>query len=400
MDLAEHQVQSRTGREQSSNETLDVLPSTFLSRPKRQRRAPTSPPDATSLSADFVLSALSDCVYAFDLCGRITYANEAALRAWKIDLARAVGKTPFDLGYPEDVAVRMEAEISMVSRTGSPVRGEACFGSPSAFAVFEYMLSPIAGSNGRIRAVACTARDVTEQRRIQHEAEAQLVAARAELEERRKGEERAARLNDRLQRAMIETHHRVKNNLQIISALVEVQMEDGAETVPVSALARIGRHTRSLAALHDLLTRETKVGSPGDSLSAKSMMDKLLPLLRASAVTRTIRYEGDDFPVTVSQAASLALLVSELVGNAVKHGRGDVDLTLSARSPLAWLEVSDDGDGFPADFDPRAAAGTGLSLIDSAGRYDLNGTVTYENRTPVGARVVVCFPIPAISAPA
>ncbi len=91
-----------------------------------------------------------------------------------------------------------------------------------------------------------------------------------------------------------------------------------------------------------------------------------------------------------------ALLVSELVSNAVKHGHGDIGLTLSDKGDTAQLEVCDDGPGFPADFNWEVAANTGMSLIDITGRYELGGTISYENRDEGGARVVVRFPISAL----
>ena len=217
-----------------------------------------------------------------------------------------------------------------------------------------------------------------------------------DLTEHKAAEEEVRSLNARLQRAMTETHHRVKNNLQVISALVEVQMEDGQDTVPATAMARIGQHTRSLAALHDILTQDTKTGGSADSVSVRGVMDKLLPLLRASAVSRTISYEGGDFRVTVGQGASISLLVSELVSNAVKHGRGDIEIGLTVDGTMARLDVCDDGPGFPRNFDWQTAKSTGLSLIDSTGRHDLNGAIQYENRPAGGARVSVSFPIPQI----
>ena len=54
--------------------------------------------------------------------------------------------------------------------------------------------------------------------------------------------------------------------------------------------------------------------------------------------------------------------------------------------------VADRGPGFPPGFDWQTAAHTGLELIEGAGRYDLQGTISYENRPEDGARVVVTFP--------
>ena len=199
-------------------------------------------------------------------------------------------------------------------------------------------------------------------------------------------------LNARLRRSVQETHHRVKNNLQVISALAELQMGEGS-TVPVSALKRIGQHTRSLAALHELLTREAKTNIEADEVSVPEAMDRLIPLLRATAVGYAIHYTVEDFCLPVRESASLVLLVSELVSNAIKHGNGQIGINFSLEGNNARLEVYDDGPGFPDGFDWRKAANTGFDLIDSTGRHDLRGAITYSNCPEGGASIMVVFPL-------
>lgn len=200
-------------------------------------------------------------------------------------------------------------------------------------------------------------------------------------------------LNTRLQRAMQETHHRVKNNLQVVSALADMQVEPGDATVPAAAIERIGTHVRALATIHDLLTQEARESRNADTLHAKTILEKLLPLIRATVGDRAITYRADDISLSAKQGTALALLVNELVSNAVKHGRGEIEIALHVEGDTARLEVCDDGPGFPTDFNPRKAANTGLELIDSVGRWDLGGAVAFENVAQGGARVVVTFPI-------
>jgi two-component sensor histidine kinase len=100
-------------------------------------------------------------------------------------------------------------------------------------------------------------------------------------------------LNVRLQRSVQATHHRVKNNMQIIAALVDIQVEAGDTEVPVAVIMRIGHHARALAALvsvrvervqsrhharalaalHDILTEKTKTDAQTEVISAKSTME-------------------------------------------------------------------------------------------------------------------------------
>ena len=206
-----------------------------------------------------------------------------------------------------------------------------------------------------------------------------------------------ASLNLRLQRAMMETHHRVKNNLQMMAALLDLVRMRHSENIPGSELDRIVGHLKSLSAIHELLTLQAKLDPEAESIETRDTLAKLLPLVQQVAGERQITANVDNVELPVRYATSLAVLVNELVSNAVKHTPGNIELSLTSNDSGLRLEVSDDGRGFPAGFDPRSGATTGLELVESVARMELGGTTAYENREGGGARVVVEFPIPTDS---
>ena len=215
-----------------------------------------------------------------------------------------------------------------------------------------------------------------------------------DIEDQKQAQARSAERNTLLQRAVAESHHRIKNNLQVLSALVELQMPLQGDTVPVSELRRISQHIRTLASLHDLLTLDSKTGVDLDTVSLKAALEKLAPILQATSGERKILIQADEMVITLKQGGSFTLLVNELVSNALKHGKGDVHVTLT-RLPehTAQLEVCDDGPGFPPDFDPQKSANTGIELIENMGRWDLRGEILYQNRPNGGACVIITFPL-------
>jgi PAS domain S-box-containing protein len=200
-------------------------------------------------------------------------------------------------------------------------------------------------------------------------------------------------LNNRLRRAMTETHHRVKNNLQLISALIELQSQGGQESVPMSEFVRLGQNIQALGVIHDILTKESRGEGEATMLSSKEVLEQFLPLLQSTLGGRQLRAQVADIALPGKQATSLTLIANELVSNAIKHGTGDVELKFSAAGNRAMLEVCDDGRGFAKGFDPETAAHTGLDLIENIARYDLRGETSYENRPEGGARIVVSFPV-------
>lgn len=200
-------------------------------------------------------------------------------------------------------------------------------------------------------------------------------------------------LNVQLRDAMTEIHHRVKNNLQVIAAMLDIQMMEYEEALPMSEAKRLSEQIRTLSIVHDILTQQVQQDNPNANISVQSVFDRLLPNLAKAAGYDSFECKIADVPVSVKQATSLALIVAELISNALKHGEGWVEVTLEERDGGNILEVCNDGPGFPADFDPQQSANTGLMLIDTLVRYDMRGTVQFENFEN-GARVRVSFPSP------
>lgn len=192
---------------------------------------------------------------------------------------------------------------------------------------------------------------------------------------------------------MVETHHRVKNNLQVIAALIELQRMDHAEWVPVDALQGLGAHVQALAIVHQLLTAEAKEDAVAHFISVESILSQILSTLEQSISGRRILTNLQDIRLSVNRATSLALVTNEVVSNAIKYGLGDISVHLAIQEGSARLEVCDHGPGFPADFDAQQAGNTGLELIENITTWDLQGQLQFENGLDGGAQVVISFPI-------
>ncbi len=205
-------------------------------------------------------------------------------------------------------------------------------------------------------------------------------------------------LNDRLRRAMTETHHRVKNNLQQVSAMIDMATMENPESLPVGEFKRLSAHVRTLATMHDLLTKQAKEDGDYAFVSARTLLEKLLPYLQQEVSPRRLRFQLEDVRIPARQGASLALITNEVISNALKHGAGDVELFLTIWDKRGRLAVLDSGPGFPSGFDPRKATSTGIELIENLARYDLAGDVRFENRIgQSGGQVLITFPLPTDS---
>lgn len=112
---------------------------------------------------DTVLSHIPDFAYTFDTEGHFSYINHALLALWRMSYDQALGKNFHELGYPPELAARLQGQIQRVIRTGEHVRDRTLFTDPSGNTRnYEYILVPIFDSEGHIHGVAGSTRDITE----------------------------------------------------------------------------------------------------------------------------------------------------------------------------------------------------------------------------------------------
>ncbi len=194
-----------------------------------------------------------------------------------------------------------------------------------------------------------------------------------------------------------EMNHRVRNNLQTVAGLLSMQLRrmpgdsDGATAVRES-ISRV----QSIAVVHDLMVNGN---AEIDSISIYDLARKV-----ADAVISTLTRPGFKLKLTIEQevaerirvgsheATLLALLLNELISNAILHGfanrdRGTIDIKVNCESerneaepPLAYssqlitIEVVDDGSGLPEHFDPARQSNLGLKIVETLVVSDLGGT--------------------------
>jgi two-component sensor histidine kinase len=228
----------------------------------------------------------------------------------------------------------------------------------------------------------CQREQMEQQVRMLEEAEGRIRTKREQIEA----------LNARLQVMMRETQDRVRNNLQIITALVDIQMM-GEETVPMTAMQRVGQHGQVLAAIHEMISQSAFRLEEERCFSLQELTDRIALFAQNVIRSRRLQLQVGEGHLTVDQATALALLINELISNAVLHGQGKIELRLSIENEEVHLELRDEGSGFPEGFDPARDARIGIQLIENYARWDLQGQIAYENRPEGGASVRVDFPL-------
>jgi two-component sensor histidine kinase len=184
-----------------------------------------------------------------------------------------------------------------------------------------------------------------------------------------------------------EIHHRVKNNLQTISSLLRLQGRRLGSPEAKVAIEESVRRIRSMALVHEILSREARDDVPFDEVVRPlvEMVDEAISVPERP-IAVTVRGDGGILPASL--ATSLAVLLNELLQNAADHAYpSDLDLTqrgahvtveIARDEERLHLRVIDDGVGLPRTFDLDKGTGLGLSIVRTLVTTELGGEIRIQ----------------------
>jgi two-component sensor histidine kinase len=294
---------------------------------------------------------VGDGLMVADNEGRFAYASPNAMSALhRMGVSDAVeGRSLAELGLETTAVDRAVA-------TGAPVIEEV-ERRPDVIVLFH--CTPLLAA-GEVTGVMVLLRDVTDLRRLDR----LLLSKDA---------------------AIREVHHRVKNNLQTISALLRLQARRLEPGKGQEALREAERRVRSIAVVHEILSRE-----PGDEVPFDEIMTSLVRMAEDSVVSGRrvgIEVTGAIGEVPADVATPLAVVLAELLQNAVEHAfggpeehndggpAGHVQVSLANDGYGLTIEVRDDGRGLPEGFDIEATSSLGLSIVRDLVTSQLGGMI-------------------------
>lgn len=247
----------------------------------------------------------------------------------------------------------------------------------------EISLGPIVTTQGLL--VTAAIRDLTE--RLRHEADKREARRAIEIAD-------ALRANLKERETLLqEVHHRVKNNLQVISSLINIQRRAVADPTARAALTECQTRVQAIGLVHEQLYRFADYARVPFSTYVDSLASTIARAIGAEHITVAL-----DIAVTllpVDTAIPCGLIINELLTNAFKHafpdGRaGGIRVGLhQAADGFCELTVADDGVGLPAD---GTGNSLGMHLVETL-VAQLGGTLSSTSTR--GTRHLVCFPVEA-----
>jgi two-component system, sensor histidine kinase PdtaS len=191
-----------------------------------------------------------------------------------------------------------------------------------------------------------------------------------------------------------EIHHRVKNNLQTVSALLRLQARRIEDPSASSALNEAVRRIASIALVHDTLSTSSENTVAFDEVLT-SLITHALELSPRMGELR-IERKGELGSLESRLATPLSLVVTELMHNALEHGLAEqgsvLSIELSRYSNECVINITDDGVGLPEDFDLATSSNLGLQIVRTLTENELKGVLKLES-TDSGTQANLRFPL-------
>lgn len=176
---------------------------------------------------------------------------------------------------------------------------------------------------------------------------------------------------------MQEMHHRVKNNLQQIASLLRMQLRQAGDERLSEHLHESLNRIQAIAAVHDLLSRDDL-----EFVHIRKIAEAIIQHLLQSYAPTGCRIDwevtGDDILLPMNQANHVALVLNELLQNAIQHGigsrdEGRIEVTIAVQDERVTVKVRNDGEPLPDGFDGSKASGLGLQIVENLIRSGLAG---------------------------
>ena len=194
-----------------------------------------------------------------------------------------------------------------------------------------------------------------------------------------------------------EIHHRVKNNLQTVAALLRLQARRTANPEGREALIESVRRVSSIALVHDALSM-----SVDEEVNLDEVVDRIMPIMSDLAGVESpvrVHRKGTLGVLDADRATALIMVITELVQNAIEHAydrsgtHGNV--TIRAERSARWLDVvvHDDGRGLPAGFSLEKSDRLGLQIVSTLVSTELDGSLGMHDAPGGGTDVVLRVPI-------
>jgi PAS domain S-box-containing protein len=312
-------------------------------------------------------------IYMKDLQSRYVYANRLTLELFGCSAEELVGRDDTYF-FPPDTVKQLQ-EIDLRVFTGESTSEEIDITGSEQHVYWEVKTPIYTGS--------------------EHKTEWGLLGISTDITERKQAEEQIKASLKEKETLLHEIHHRVKNNLTVVSSLLSLQANNMNDEKLTAVLMDSKNRVQSMSMIHETLYQS-------ESLSSIDMNIYLSKLSRAVAQNFTIgsrtnlKIESGNIMIGAKQASPVGLIVNELITNSFKYAfpdnqEGEIKISLQELENQIELEYSDNGIGIPDGLDWKNTKSMGLNLVKILAERQLSGSINMENNN--GAKFTIKFKI-------
>ncbi len=224
----------------------------------------------------------------------------------------------------------------------------------------------------------------------------QVLAAIVDNSDRKSRQERLEKSLQEKEILLSEVHHRVKNNLQIVHSLLDMQTANVKDDLAREILRDSCNRVRSMAQIHQTLYQNEDVSRVDFNYFCDALINSLLVTFNTNPDLIRFERELGSVSLPIGTAVPCGLITNELITNALKHAfpgnrQGTISLSATEIAPnQIELSLIDDGVGFPESFCIDSSSGLGLQLVELL-TDQLGGTLDMHTRNPT--RITIRFTI-------
>ena len=227
-----------------------------------------------------------------------------------------------------------------------------------------------------------------------------FIAVVEDISQRRQAESTVKKSLEEKEVLLREIHHRVKNNMQVISSLLSLQASNIEDERLHKLFQESQSRVRAMALIHEILYDSDDLSSIDLSTYMSRLVASLTRMYGADAAQVRLNVETDDITLRIDDMVPCGLAISELVTNSLKYafpdGReGEINLRVTS-TPEGGVElvVRDDGVGLPAELDIRTTSSMGMGLVVGLVEKQLGGRLELD-RTQGTCFTITIPPKPA-----
>lgn len=207
-----------------------------------------------------------------------------------------------------------------------------------------------------------------------------------DITDRKQAEERLKKSLKEKEVLLAEIHHRVKNNLAVITGLLELQSYNSGSEEATAVLKESQMRVNSIALIHEKLYQNENLSSILFEQYLEELTEVIVSSLSSSQTDISINIDADPLKLTVNQAIPCGLILNEILTNAHKHAfegmdEGTIWISLIGKGSEITLKIRDNGVGMPEDIDLENPASLGLKLIGTLSKQ-LKGSACFEDAEP------------------